>query len=389
MAYQVLLDADYTFDANEKTITLLGDYATLELPQIKSIRNITKGRMVIYDCDNPDSAIAYTAPIISWTQVFAYKGTAFADTDDLQIIIDIATIGTTTPLNVLVDDSTPVDVEITNALPIPVLVDATVPVDINVTNSTSIPVAVDPLSPIVIDDSTPVDVNITNPNLMNLSDVLSVYSSQSVTASTTVSSTGKDLRNVSYANIFIKNATSTNLTVNVYGSPDAAGTFKALIGTATLNTTTTQAEIELDKVPNYVFFDLINSDSTNAATVSISVQRTISTDVVRPYADVLEVYSSESVGASSTTSSTGQDVRGAAYVIPYVKNAISTALTVNIYGSYNLAGTIKTLIRSYALTDTITQAGDPITKVPNYLFFDLVNADASNAATVDVSVQRG
>jgi hypothetical protein len=327
MTYQVLLDADYTFDASGKTITLLGDYATLELPQIKSIRNITKGLMVIYDCDNPDTAITYTAPTISWTPVFAYKGAAFADGDDLQIIIDTA--------------------------------------------------------------STPVDVNITNPNLMNLSDVLSVYSSQSVAASTTVSSTGKDLRNVSYANIFIKNATSTNLTVNVYGSPDSAGTFKALIGTTTLDTTTTQAEIELDKVPNYVFFDLINSDSTNAATVSISVQRTISTDVVRPYADVLEVYSSESVGASSTTSSTGQDVRGAAYVIPYVKNATSTALTVNIYGSYNLAGTIKSLIRSYALTDTITQAGDPITKVPNYLFFDLVNADASNAATVDVSVQRG
>ena len=105
--------------------------------------------------------------------------------------------------------------------------------------------------------------------------------------------------------------------------------------------------------------------------------------------DVLEVYSSESVPASSTTSSTGQDVRGASYVIPYVKNATSTNLTVNIYGSYNQAGTIKSLIRSYALTDTITQAGDPISKVPNYLFFDLVNTDASNAATVDVSVQRG
>jgi hypothetical protein len=105
--------------------------------------------------------------------------------------------------------------------------------------------------------------------------------------------------------------------------------------------------------------------------------------------DVLEVYSSESVPASSTTSSTGQDVRGASYVIPYVKNATSTNLTVNIYGSYNQAGTIKSLIRSYTLTDTITQAGDPISKVPNYLFFDLVNSDSTNAATVSISVQRG
>ena len=220
--------------------------------------------------------------------------------------------------------------------------------------------------------------------------ILSVYSSESVAASTTTSSTYQDIRGSSYANIYIRNATSTNLTVNVYGSPDSAGILKALIGTTTLNaTTSTQDEIELDNCPNYLFFDLVNSDSVNAATVDISIQRSVTTDVVGPYADVLTVYSSESVAASTTTSSTGQDVRGASFVIPYVKNATSTDLTVNIYGSYDLAGTIKSLVRSYALNTTTTQAGSPLTNCPNYLFFDLVNGDSSNAATVDVSVQRG
>lgn len=352
----IIPNGEYTLNPSAQTIALTDTSITLE--KILSVRNITLN-MDIYNSQSTGThkLVQESTPgLFSYT----YSGT-MVNTDVLQICVEND--------SVLVDDSTPVD--------------------INVTNITSIPVAVDPLSPIVIDDSTPVDVNVTNPNLMNLSDVLAIYASEVVAISSTTSSTAKDTRNVSYANIFIKNATSTNLTVNVYGSPDVAGTFKVLIGTATLNTTTTQAEIAIENVPNYLFFDLINADASNAATVSISVQRTISTDVVRPYADVLEVYSSESVGTSSTTSSTGQDVRGAAYVIPYVKNATSTALTVNIYGSYNLAGTIKSLIRSYALTDVITQAGDPITTVPNYLFFDLVNADASNAATVDVSVQRG
>ena len=123
-------------------------------------------------------------------------------------------------------------------------------------------------------DSTPIDVNITNISLLGQSDVLEVYSSESVPASSTTSSTGQDVRGASYVILYVKNATSTSLTVNVFASPDSAGTFKALIGTTTLNATTkTQDEIELDKVPNYLFFDLVNSDSTNAATVSISVQR--------------------------------------------------------------------------------------------------------------------
>jgi hypothetical protein len=239
-------------------------------------------------------------------------------------------------------------------------------------------------------NSTPIDVNITNISLLGQSDVLEVYSSESVPASSTTSSTGQDVRGASYVIPYVKNATSTNLTVNIYGSYNQAGTIKSLIRSYTLTDTITQAGDPISKVPNYLFFDLVNSDSTNAATVSISVQRTVSTDVVRPYADVLEVYSSESVPASSTTSSTGQDVRGASYVILYVKNATSTSLTVNVFASPDSAGTFKALIGTTTLNATTkTQDEIELDKVPNYLFFDLVNSDSTNAATVSISVQRG
>lgn len=85
---QILESTDYTFDASAKTITLNGDYATLELPQILRIINITKGLMVIYDCNDPDTAISYTAPVISYTPDFAYKGAAFANGDELQITVN-------------------------------------------------------------------------------------------------------------------------------------------------------------------------------------------------------------------------------------------------------------------------------------------------------------
>jgi hypothetical protein len=327
----VIPSANYTIDASEKKIVLTDPYDSITAEQITSIRNITKN-MLIYSASDPTKSGITIDP--AGTINYNYDG-AMEDTDIIRI--EVNSIGT-----------------------------------------------------VLFDDSTPIDVNITNISLLGQSDVLEVYSSESVPASSTTSSTGQDVRGASYVIPYVKNATSTNLTVNIYGSYNQAGTIKSLIRSYTLTDTITQAGDPISKVPNYLFFDLVNSDSTNAATVSISVQRTVSTDVVRPYADVLEVYSSESVPASSTTSSTGQDVRGASYVILYVKNATSTSLTVNVFASPDSAGTFKALIGTTTLNATTkTQDEIELDKVPNYLFFDLVNSDSTNAATVSISVQRG
>lgn len=82
----VIENGEYTFDASAKTITLTDTSITLE--QIQEIRNLTKGKMLIYDCDNNSSVISVTGGVISWTADFAYRGTAFEDTDILMIRVN-------------------------------------------------------------------------------------------------------------------------------------------------------------------------------------------------------------------------------------------------------------------------------------------------------------
>lgn len=223
----------------------------------------------------------------------------------------------------------------------------------------------------------------------NFYDSVIVYSEKSVIKNTTESSIAQDLRNVSYVNIYIKNSVSTNLTVNVYSSLDQLGSIKTLIGTTTLNATTiTQDEITISKCPNYLFFDVINADITNDAIVDVLIQRTVSSNNLIPYSNVIPIYSEQVVAANTTLTPSAQDIRGTSYVYPFVKNSGSTNLIVNIYGSPDQLGSIKTLVKKYELNITTTQAGDPIEKCPNYLFFELVNGDLANAATVDISIQR-
>jgi hypothetical protein len=86
----VLDSTDYRFDASAKTITLLGEYASAELPQIISIKNTSKGLQTIYDSNNPATFgnITYAAPVITVVNMPEYKGDAYEDTDSLQIIIN-------------------------------------------------------------------------------------------------------------------------------------------------------------------------------------------------------------------------------------------------------------------------------------------------------------
>lgn len=388
---------DYTLNASAKTITLGTDFLSTTLEQIFSITDLTK-KIDIYDYRDPRKRRGFRkengSDISILNGVITYiEDAGIQNGDEIQIIIDdiitvnaSVTVDTTTPLNVNVnntaipiDSSTPVNVNVSNTS---LSVNDSTPLKVDVSNTGSVGVN--------INNTADINVNVTNPNLLGLSDVLTVFTTKSVTPSTTEHSTAQDMRNVSYAEIFIKNSGSTNCTINVYGSPDSTGNIKPLIGTTTLNATTvTQDDISIAKCPNYLFIDAVNSDTLNPAIVDIAIQKTVLSNVLRPYADVLTVYSSESVAVSTTINSTAQDIRGASFVYPYIKNSGSTDLTVNVYGSYNISGTIKTLIRKYVLDTTVTQAGNPIDKCPNYLFFETINGDDTHIATVDISVQRG
>jgi hypothetical protein len=79
----------YTFDASEKTITITeAGYTTLKLEQILEIRNISKGKLLIYDSKIRAPSITVTGAVISWTGNYSYEGKQFEDTDSLQIIVN-------------------------------------------------------------------------------------------------------------------------------------------------------------------------------------------------------------------------------------------------------------------------------------------------------------
>jgi hypothetical protein len=74
--------------------------------------------------------------------------------------------------------------------------------------------------------------------------------------------------------IYVKNlGASTNLTVLIESSPDAAGTMKAPLQTFTLNTTTRVGSVPVSVVPAYLFFTATNSDAVNATTYSVTISK--------------------------------------------------------------------------------------------------------------------
>ena len=89
---------------------------------------------------------------------FAASGGGGGGTQDVDIVGQTGA----DPLNVLVDDTTPVKVEINTPVPVPVsqsgqiVIDDSTPVDVAVTNA------------VTIDDSTPIDVNMVSPDPVNV-----------------------------------------------------------------------------------------------------------------------------------------------------------------------------------------------------------------------------
>lgn len=86
----------------------------------------------------------------------------------VQSVAEATVINSTTPIDVKVDDSTPVDINITNTS---LVINDTTPIDVNITNTS---IAINDVTPvnvtvtnagIIVDDTTPLDVNITNTSI--------------------------------------------------------------------------------------------------------------------------------------------------------------------------------------------------------------------------------
>ena len=86
MTEQILADAEYTFDASAKTITLGAPYAALSLGQIVKIINITE-QSVIYDSESIRNTITMSGAVIT----HVYDSDGMSDTDELQIVVNTGT----------------------------------------------------------------------------------------------------------------------------------------------------------------------------------------------------------------------------------------------------------------------------------------------------------
>ena len=85
----ILADAEYTFDASEKTITLAAPYTTLSTGQIVLIKNITKN-LILYDSGKQGfEQISVSGDVITHTA----GNTGHGDTDKLKIIVDAVPSG--------------------------------------------------------------------------------------------------------------------------------------------------------------------------------------------------------------------------------------------------------------------------------------------------------
>ena len=83
--YVVVPDANITFDASEKTITLAAPYSELGIGQVISIINLTTNEVLYDSVYQRVDMISISGAVITHTHV----NTRHADTDDLQVIVNI------------------------------------------------------------------------------------------------------------------------------------------------------------------------------------------------------------------------------------------------------------------------------------------------------------
>lgn len=217
----VIPAANYTLDASESTITLSGDYTTVTEEQVISIRNITKNQL-IYDSGNTNRG---QISIVDGVITFTYSG-QMEDTDNIQIEVDFPTSSIVT-----VDDTTPLDINIASSA-------------ISISSALS---------------SDPIDY------FFNAATVAASSESESLPIQT-----GDCVK----VWIFCENATSTNLTVNIYAESSATSTDLGLIQPLNLNTSANKAVWFITDCPPYIKVKAVNADTVNAATVTVKMIKT-------------------------------------------------------------------------------------------------------------------
>ncbi len=111
-------------------------------------------------------------------------------------------------------------------------------------------------------------------------DPINLFTDQSVAASTTSDPSARlETTRLTKVQVRVKNTgASTNVTVNIYSVDAATNGIPVLISTFTLgagNVTayTAGRYIEKDAIPRYIYAQIVNSDASNDAIITVSVDR--------------------------------------------------------------------------------------------------------------------
>ena len=111
-------------------------------------------------------------------------------------------------------------------------------------------------------------------------DPVELFSDRAVAASTTSDPSQKlETTRLTKVQVRVKNTgASTNVTVNIYSVDAATNGIPVLISTFTLgagNVTayTAGRYIEKDAIPRYIYAQIVNSDASNDAIITVSVDR--------------------------------------------------------------------------------------------------------------------
>lgn len=322
----------YTLNPSTKSITLLAPYNSWTVERIKSIRNLTK-QILIYEATDPKH---YTSMQSSPAQPFDISITNGAIT-----YISASSMSTTDKLQIVIDTE---------------VVTSTGGGGGSSETTTLVPTT--------------------------------VYSSQSVSASATITSSGYAVGNCSKLELYFSNTgASTDAEITVYGSPTSDISLKKQIGSVVVlgANVTGGPVIGKDEIPSYISFSVSNKDATNAATVSIVMDEYVGSYTLTN----TTILSSVSIAASGSTTSSSVSTAGARRVNVYCsQGGSSTSTTFYIYGTSSTSPTISKLIAMGTLGAN-SQWGCGILSdiISGSIYVTVANSDSSNAATATVLIE--
>jgi hypothetical protein len=219
-------------------------------------------------------------------------------------------------------------------------------------------------------------------------DSINALSSKSIAASGSLTTTGVPTINCSKVNIYISNTgAATGVEVTVNGSPTSDLTLSKTIGDVIkLNANSSTGPIigECD-IPGYIWFSIVNKDSSNAAIITISIDR-----VINSYTQTnTTVFSNASVVSGTPVTSPDVYTSASKRVNIYCSQAgASTNTTFDVYGKSSQVPSISKLLATCTIGSNQQWGCGLLSEViPGSVYVVITNTDTVNSASATALVE--